>query len=179
MKLLFASDIHGSAYFTEKFIEVTKKEQADKIILLGDFLYHGPRNALPKDYDPQRVVAMLNELKDEIIGIRGNCDSEVDQMLLQFPMMADYTTLFVDGLYIFATHGHVYDYENHPHLPKGSVFIQGHTHIPVLEKKDGITLLNPGSISIPKGEYDNSYMIYENGIFILKDLDGKILITNG
>ena len=175
MKLLFASDLHGSAYFTEKLIDATKREQADKIILLGDYLNHGPRNALPKGYDPLCVATLLNKIKENIIAIRGNCDSEVDQMLLAFPMMSDNLPIFIDNFYIFASHGHIFNYENHPPLTNGNVFIQGHTHLPVLENKDGILLLNPGSVSIPRGEFPNSYMIYENKTFFLKDLEGTIL----
>ncbi len=175
MKLLFASDLHGSAYFTKKLITAIEKEQPEKIILLGDYLNHGPRNALPKEYDPQAIVTMLNPLQEKLICVRGNCDSEVDQMLFDFPMMGDYTTLFIDGLQIFATHGHIFNFENLPPLSKGSVFIQGHTHLPVIEKKDTIILLNPGSVSIPRGEHTNTYMTYENGIFSLKDLDGTII----
>ncbi len=138
-------------------------------------MYHGPRNPLSEKYNTQSVCAMLNSIKDNIISVRGNCDSEVDQMVLEFQITADITTLFVDGFSIFASHGHVYHYDKLPLMNKGDVFIQGHTHIPVLEIKDGITLLNPGSVSLPKGDSTNSYMVYENKTFTLKDLSGNVL----
>ena len=170
MKLLIASDIHGSAYYTERLMEAVKKENPDKVILLGDLLYHGPRNDLPKDYAPKKVIEILNEIKDRLICVRGNCDTEVDQMVLSFPILSDYSSVFIDGYSIYLSHGHIYNKENPLPLTEGDIFISGHTHIPVKEIKDGILSLNPGSISIPKENSYHSYMVYENGRFIWKNL---------
>ena len=173
MKLIFASDIHGSSYYANLLIEEYKKEKADKLILLGDVLYHGPRNALPKDYQPMEVVNLLNQYKDEIICVRGNCDSEVDQMVLEFPIMASYTQLVVDNFTFFLTHGHLFEASN---FNKGNnfIYVYGHTHIPVVEKKD-IVILNPGSIALAKNDMPNSYAIYENRKIIIKTFDNKVI----
>lgn len=173
MKLMFISDLHGSAYYCEKIREIYEKECPDKIISVGDLLYHGPRNDLPKDYDTKKVTEILNYFKDKIIAVRGNCDSEVDQMVLNFPMMADYTTINVDNINMFITHGHLFSPENLPPLPKNSVFISGHIHLPVAEKKDGIYILNPGSASLPKENNPPSYMTYENCKFEIKEIETK------
>lgn len=172
MKLMIASDIHGSAYYCEKLIEAYKDERPDKLLLLGDYLYHGPRNDLPDEYDPKKVAAMLNEISMECIGVRGNCDSEVDQMMLEFPMLADYLPLFIDGLTIYVTHGHIYN-QKKPLPLKGGIVLYGHTHVPTSEETDGVIYLNPGSASIPKQDSKHSYMIYENGAFCWKDLLDK------
>lgn len=177
MKLLFAGDLHGSAYYAEKLKENIKREDPDKIILLGDLLYHGPRNAFPGEYDTKKVTTILNELKSKVLAVRGNCDSEVDQAVLDFPMMADYTTLFVDGITIFVTHGHIYN-ENHlPKLDSQYVFIQGHTHLREMTDRGSYFFLNPGSISLPRGDGIHSLMVYEDGIFTTKDVDGEKLET--
>ena len=174
MKLMFASDIHGSAYYCKKVIETFNKEQADKLVLLGDLLYHGPRNPLPREYDPQKVFAMLNENKDKILAVRGNCDSEVDQMVLNFPIMADYAVICDGGVTVFATHGHKFGPENLPEV-NFDVLLFGHTHIPKNEKHDGYTLINPGSVSIPKENSHHGYIIFENGKFTFKDFDGNVI----
>ncbi len=156
MKLMFASDIHGSAFYCRRMLELYKNSGAKRLVLLGDILYHGPRNDLPREYAPKEVIAMLNPLKDELLAVRGNCDTEVDQMVLEFPILADYGLLLVGETRLYATHGHVYN-ENHlPPLTDGDALIHGHTHL--LEAKeitaeDGrrIKILNPGSVSIPKG----------------------------
>ncbi len=173
MKLLIASDIHGSAYYAEKLLNMVNIEMPDKIILLGDLLYHGPRNDLPKDYDPKKVIDILNGIKEKLICVRGNCDTEVDQMVLSFPILADFSAVFVDGYSIYLSHGHVYNKEKPLPLSEGDIFISGHTHVPVSEKINNILFLNPGSVSIPKENSPNSYMIYENQKFSWKDLTGK------
>ena len=174
MKLMIASDIHGSAYYCKKMLEAYQKEQADKFLLLGDILYHGPRNDLPKDYNPKEVIAMLNPLKQELLCVRGNCDTEVDQMVLEFPILADYCFLELDGQTIFATHGHHFNPQNPPMLKDGDILLNGHTHIPANQNMDNYIYMNPGSVSIPKENSAQGYMIYD-GAFIWKDLDGNII----
>lgn len=172
MKLLIASDIHGSAYYCRKLLESYKKEGAEKLILLGDVLYHGPRNDLPKEYAPKEVIAMLNPLKEEILCVRGNCDTEVDQMVLEFPILADYGFLYEKGHMIFLTHGHVFNEKNLPMLKKGDILLHGHTHVPVCREHEDYIYMNPGSVSIPKEGSVHSYLLYEDGRFTWKDLDG-------
>ena len=175
MKWMIASDIHGSAYYCEKLMEAYVREKAEKLILLGDLLYHGPRNDLPKGYEPKRVIAMLNERKEELLCVRGNCEAEVDQMVLEFPVLAEYALLYVDGHTIFATHGHTYNKKKLPPLKEGDILLHGHTHVQALEKCEGYYYFNPGSVSIPKENNVNSYMIYEEHKFIIKDLEGKLI----
>lgn len=174
MKLMIASDIHGSAYYCRKMIDAYKREKADRLLILGDILYHGPRNDLPKDYAPKEVIAMLNPLKNELLCVRGNCDTEVDQMVLDFPILADYCFLSLDGHEILATHGHVYNPDHLPPIKGGDILLNGHTHIPANQKMENYTYMNPGSVSIPKAGSAHGYMIYD-GEFIWKDLDGNIL----
>ena len=180
MKLMFASDIHGSAFYCRRMLELYKNSGAERLVLLGDILYHGPRNDLPREYAPKEVIAMLNPLKDELLAVRGNCDTEVDQMVLEFPILADYGLLLVGETRLYATHGHVYN-ENHlPPLTDGDALIHGHTHL--LEAKeitaeDGrrIKILNPGSVSIPKGGNPATYALLEDGVFTILTLDGEIV----
>ena len=172
MKLMIASDIHGSAYYLRKLLEQYNAELADKLLLLGDILYHGPRNDLPEGYAPKEVIELLNHVKENILCVRGNCDTEVDQMVLEFPILADYCILYEKGHMIFATHGHRYNTSTPPMLKAGDILLHGHTHVPVAEEFDGKYYLNPGSVSIPKNGSEHSYMIYENGIFTWKNLDG-------
>lgn len=171
MKLMFASDIHGSQYYCEKMKEAYIKEGASKLILLGDLLYHGPRNDLPKEYNPKAVIGILNSLKEDIICIRGNCDTEVDQMVLDFPIMSDYSMLYIDGKRMYITHGHIYNTSSPLKMQKGDYLIHGHTHVRAKENKGVYTYINPGSVSIPKENNPHSYMIYENGEFIFKEID--------
>ena len=173
MKLMIASDIHGSAWYCKQMLDRYKEEQAERLLLLGDLLYHGPRNDLPRDYDPKAVIAMLNENREELLCVRGNCDAEVDQMVLQFPILADYMILYLEGRMIFATHGHIHNKESLPPLKKGDVLLHGHTHVQAMEDCGGYLYLNPGSVSIPKNGNKNSYMVYEDGVFIIKDMDGE------
>ncbi|MCU6726538.1 Phosphodiesterase yfcE [uncultured Clostridium sp.] len=175
MKLMFASDIHGSAYYCEKMLECYRREQAERLWILGDILYHGPRNDLPEEYAPKKVIAMLNEIKEEICAVRGNCDTEVDQMVLEFPILADYSLLAVDGLRLYATHGHVYNEQHMLPLMPGDILIHGHTHIYEAKKSGKHMILNPGSVSIPKGGNPPTYAILEDGVFSIKDLDGQVL----
>lgn len=171
MKIFIVSDIHGSYEAIEKVIHHFHREKAQQMVILGDILYHGPRNPLPKGHDPKRVVEALNEIKDEIIAVRGNCDCEVDQMVLQFPITADYCVLLDQGHKLFFTHGHIYSEEKMPPLKKGDSFVYGHTHVAKALTMQGVNILNPGSISLPKGEIAASFAIYEDGIFSLYDLD--------
>jgi putative phosphoesterase len=178
MKFLIASDIHGSAYYCKKLIEAFYAEKADRLILLGDILYHGPRNDLPKEYAPKEVIAMLNPLAESIICVRGNCDGEVDDMVLDFPVLAEYAIISDNSLgsnIIFATHGHHYNASKLPKLKMGDILLHGHTHVPTFEKVDGIFVVNPGSVSIPKENSEHSYIIFENSEFIRKTLEGEIL----
>lgn len=173
MKWMFISDIHGSLHWLNCTLEKVAIEQPDQLILLGDYMYHGPRNPLPEGYNPAGVADALNTHKHQIIGIRGNCDAEVDQMLLQFPMMGDYVQLYAGTRRIYATHGHGYSIDNLPDLCHGDIFIQGHTHIPVADIKNGIYTLNPGSIALPKQDYPHSYGILDNDTFTVKDFEGN------
>jgi len=172
---MFASDIHGSSYYCEKMIEAFKKEEAERLILLGDLLYHGPRNDLPRNYAPKKVITMLNGMKENICAIRGNCDAEVDQMVLEFPILADYCILVMGNKMIYASHGHKYNTDCLPPLKRGDIFIQGHTHILMAEKSEERILLNPGSISLPKEDNVQTYGIIEDGIFLIKDFNGNIV----
>lgn len=176
MKLMIASDIHGSAYYCRKLIEAYRRESADRLLLLGDILYHGPRNALPAEYDPQAVSEMLNEMCSEILCVRGNCDSEVDQMVLSFPIMADYCLVSTESCTIFATHGHVFNEQTLPPLKKNDILLHGHTHVPKCTEHDGYIYMNPGSVSIPKEDSPNSYMTVTDNHFEWKSLDGEVYL---
>ncbi len=173
MKWLIASDLHGSAFYTEKLLAQFQAEQADRMLLLGDLLYHGPRNDLPTEYNPKAVIAMLNPLADSLLCVRGNCDAEVDQMVLSFPILADYAVLPIGKKLIYATHGHIFHKQSPPPLRAGDILLHGHTHIPACEPFAEQYYLNPGSVSIPKEQTPHSYMILENDTFIWKTLDGK------
>ena len=167
---MIASDIHGSAFWCRRLCEIAEAEQPDKLILLGDLLYHGPRNDLPREYCPKQVIPMLSRYAARILAVRGNCEAEVDQMVLPFPCMADYSQLLVDGTTFYMTHGHHADPQNLPPLPEGSVFLSGHTHVKLDEVRQGIRCLNPGSVSIPK-DGSHSCLIYENGSFSFRILE--------
>ncbi|MGN0978463.1 MAG: phosphodiesterase [Faecousia sp.] len=164
MKLVIASDIHGSAYWCEKLCQLVEEEKPDRLVLLGDLLYHGPRNDLPRDYAPKQVIPMLSQYKDIILAVRGNCEAEVDQMVLPFPCMADFSQLYADGVTLYLTHGHHHNPDNLPPLPEGTVFLSGHTHVKIDQIHSGIRCLNPGSVSIPK-DGSHSCLIFENGKF--------------
>ena len=164
-KYLVISDIHGSLYATKIFVEALNIHHVDGVLLLGDILYHGPRNPLPKDYNPKEVSLLLNEYKQDIIAIRGNCDSEVDQMLLAFPILSDYSFFQIGKHRAFLSHGHLYKPEIQSFLKAGDLFLSGHTHIPTPNKKEGIYFLNPGSISLPKQGHLPSYAILTENFF--------------
>ena len=170
-KILIASDIHGDAETTAELLERYKESGAERLVLLGDILYHGPRNDLPLGYAPKKVIELLNALRNEILAVRGNCDTEVDQMVLSFPVLADYAYLSLDGLSVFATHGHNYNTEKKPPLKKGDILLHGHTHVPVtVEFGEGNVYINPGSVSIPKESSPKSYILYENRSFSFCEL---------
>ena len=171
MKLFFTSDLHGSLGQTQKVIDKYLASNADILVLLGDLLNHGPRNSVPDDYDPAAVATLLNQYQERIISVRGNCDSEVDQMLIEFPMLADYHIILLpSGQRIFLTHGHIYDEEAHPKLSVGDILAYGHTHLPVAYKRDELYMFNPGSITFPKGGNQPSYGLYENGVLSVHSL---------
>ena len=175
MKIMVASDIHGSAKWCRELMKAFAEERAERLLLLGDLLYHGPRNALPGEYDTKAVAEMLNSVKDKVLCVRGNCDAEVDQVMLDFPIMAEYCLLFAGGRSIFATHGHVFSKEN---FPEADILLHGHTHIPAWEELAGGRLyVNPGSVSLPKGGSAHSYMMLDDEGMTWKDLDGGIYHT--
>ncbi|MFK3707815.1 hypothetical protein EDF73_101662 [Raoultella sp. BIGb0138] len=161
MKLMFASDIHGSLPATERVLQRFAQSGAQWLIILGDVLNHGPRNALPEGYAPAEVAVQLNRVAQRIIAVRGNCDSEVDQMLLDFPITAPWQQVLSQRCRLFLTHGHLYSPEKMPPLAAGDVLVYGHTHIPVAEKRGDVFLFNPGSVSIPKGGFAASYGLLE------------------
>lgn len=181
MKYFIASDIHGSAYWCRQMLQKFEESGAKRLILLGDLLYHGPRNDLPRDYAPKEVIAMLNPLRDRIYAVRGNCEAEVDQMVLDFPVMADYAILALNGLHIFATHGHIFNEEKLPPLMDGDCLLHGHSHLLKAEKlcENGISFyhLNPGSTSLPKGGNPNSYAILNERSFTVYDFSEKELAS--
>lgn len=173
MKYLIASDIHGSEFYCKKLIEAYKAEKADRLVLLGDVLYHGPRNDLPEGYAPKKVIGILNEIKNEILCVRGNCDTEVDQMVLDFPILADYAILSAGNRLVYATHGHNFNESNLPPLCEGDILLHGHTHVPKCTQHESYVYLNPGSVSIPKEDSWHGYMILEDSRFTWKDFNGK------
>lgn len=174
MKYMFASDIHGSAWYCRKLLEEYRRSGADRLVLLGDILYHGPRNDLPREYAPKEVIGLLNGIKEEIYAVRGNCEAEVDQMVLEFPIMAEYCYLYLDGSIIFATHGHKFNKDSMPCLAENEILLYGHTHIPACEQIGNNLYMNPGSVSIPKENSHHGYMTIEKGAFLWKDLEGDI-----
>lgn len=173
MKMLIASDIHGSASCCRRLLEACKRENPERMLLLGDLLYHGPRNDLPEEYNPREVLRMLNERKNLLLCVRGNCDTEVDQMVLEFPILADYAYIADGACRIVATHGHVYNAKTTPPLQPGDILLHGHTHVPVWEDYGTFRLFNPGSVSIPKEGSSRGYMVLENGVFCWKTLEGE------
>ena len=173
MKIMIASDIHGSACYCKKMIDAYRREGADKLLLLGDSLYHGPRNDLPAGYNPKEVSAMLNVLADEILCVRGNCDAEVDQLMLDFPVLAEYCILYLGERMIIATHGHHFNEEAFPKLKKGDILLNGHFHIPKCVDHGDYVYMNPGSVSIPKENSAHGYILLTDGTFQWKDLDGN------
>ncbi len=171
MRWMIASDIHGSAKWCARLMEAWRGARAERLILLGDLLYHGPRNDLPEDYAPKRVIAMLNALQPRPLCVRGNCEAEVDQMVLDFPVTADCAALLADGHLIYATHGHLHGEDDPPPLAPGDVLLCGHTHIPGLRRHENFTYVNPGSVSIPKNGTPHSYCLLEDGLLTWMDLE--------
>ena len=172
MKLMFASDIHGSACYCRRLLDAYHRESPERLILLGDLLYHGPRNDLPDGYAPKEVASMLNALRDQILCVRGNCEAEVDQMMLDFPVLGDYIALFIDGHTFICTHGHLY---TEPFPFGDAIVLSGHTHIPMMDKTEYGIRLNPGSVAIPKADSARGYLIYQDGVFTRKELGGTVL----
>ena len=170
MRLFIASDIHGSAFWCEKMLGAFEQSGAEKLVLLGDILYHGPRNDLPQEYDPKKVIAMLNPLKDKILCVRGNCDTEVDQMVLDFPVLADYCWIYANGCKMFLTHGHKFSPDQPPPLAEGDYLLCGHTHVPMIKDCGEFTYVNCGSVAIPKENSAHSYIIFDGGEFTIKSL---------
>lgn len=178
MKWMIASDIHGAAGFCQTLLERFDAEKAERLVLLGDILYHGPRNDLPEGYAPKQVIELLNARCEKLLCVRGNCDTEVDQMVLQFPVLADYAILQVGGRLVYATHGHVYNTKTPPPLCAGDILLHGHTHVPAWERfGEGNWYLNPGSVSIPKSGSTRGYMTLEDGVFVWKTLAGEVYHT--
>lgn len=176
MKWLIASDIHGSAAWCRKLLERYETEGADRLLLLGDLLYHGPRNDLPDEYAPKQVIAMLNEHRSDILCVRGNCEAEVDQMVLDFPVLADYALLTVGDRMVFATHGHLYNESKLPPLHRGDILLHGHTHVPKCVDHGDYVYLNPGSVSIPKENSPHGYMTLVNGLFRWHDIESGAVV---
>ena len=174
MKYLFASDIHGSAYWCRKLLKAFEREGAERLCLLGDILYHGPRNDLPEEYAPKEVASMLNGIADRILCVRGNCEAEVDQMMLEFPVLADYAVLELSGKRIYMTHGHHFNIDNPLSMQPGDIMIYGHTHVPLDETRNGRRFLNPGSVSIPKNGSGHGYIIFENGTITFHNIPDMV-----
>lgn len=170
MKLMIASDLHGSAYYTRLLLTAMDREQPDRLLLLGDLLYHGPRNDLPREYAPKQVIEMLNARKSQILCVRGNCEAEVDQMVLEFPVLSEFGVVFADGLTIYMLHGH--KNLDIPVMP-GDILLCGHTHVPAVRKDGDHYYVNPGSVSIPKEGSCHGYMILENRHLTHASLEGE------
>lgn len=174
MKFMIASDLHGSAFYTRQLLEAFRREDAGRLLLLGDLLYHGPRNDLPAEYAPKQVIAMLSEYRDKVLCVRGNCDTEVDQMVLPFPILADYAVIPVGQRLMYCTHGHHFNISALPPMGKGDILLYGHTHVPLLDVTEERICLNPGSVSIPKENSWHGYMTLEDGHFRWCDLEGHV-----
>ena len=170
MKWMIASDLHGSYYYAQQLQQAFEREQADRLLFLGDLLYHGPRNDLPRDYAPKQVIPLLNSLAPKLLCVRGNCDAEVDQMVLHFPILSDSALLVLDGLTIHATHGHIHGPDTPPPLRQGDILLCGHFHVPVRRDCGRYTYLNPGSAALPKENSPHSCMVLEDGQFTWLDV---------
>lgn len=173
--IVIASDIHGSAYYCRLLMEAVEQERAGRLLLLGDILYHGPRNDLPREYDPRAVIAMLSGLTVPVSSVRGNCDADVDQIVLPFPILSDSCLLLIEDRTIFATHGHVFHKDHLPPLSPGDVLLHGHTHVPAWEELDGgVLYLNPGSAALPKEDSPHSYLVLSGRDVTWKEMDGTV-----
>lgn len=177
MKLMIASDIHGSALYCGQLLEAFQRERAEKLLLLGDLLYHGARNDLPAGYDTKKTTALLNAVKEQLLCVRGNCESEVDQMVLEFPVLGQYTLLFWEGHTILAVHGHDWGPDRLPPMAAGTLLLSGHTHVPAFRREGNCILANPGSVSIPKGGSGRGYLTLESDTLIWKTLSGETVRT--
>lgn len=177
MRLMFVSDIHGALPATEKALDIFTGSGAKWLIILGDLLNHGPRNALPEGYAPAEVARCLNQVADKIIAVRGNCDSEVDQMLLNFPITAPWQQILLPEQRLFLTHGHLYSPEKLPPLATHDIFVSGHTHLPVAKEHQDYYLFNPGSISIPKGGHEASFGLLDDDVLSVRSLNGNRMIA--
>ncbi len=175
MKIMFISDIHGSVVYAEKAIEKFEREGYDKLVILGDILYYDSYYALSQEFSTKKVATLLNKHKDNIIAIRGNCDKEAHQSLLEFEMMDDYKEIMLIDRKIFITHGHLYNREQMPRLNKGDLFVHGHFHVAMTEVLGDVYYLNPGSVSLPRNNSRNSYGVLEDGIFSVWDFEGNLL----
>ena len=173
MKLVIASDVHGSAYYAEKVKQAFERERGDLLVLLGDIYYHGPRNPFPKDYAPMKVAEIFNALKDRLLVIKGNCDSEVDAMISEFDFN-EFSQIYVDGLKVTLTHGHKYNKDALP-ANVGDLMCYGHFHTGFITEVDGAVVANAGSVSLPKDGTASSYLTLDNGVLTLKDIDGKVI----
>jgi hypothetical protein len=176
MKFFIISDLHGSAPAFARAAEAFEREKADYLVLCGDYLNHGPRNPIPDGYDPQSLAEHINRYADRVLGVRGNCDSEIDQMLLSFPCLGDYLVFFTAGRRCLVTHGHIHTEKDHPPLSAGDVFISGHTHVPVLKEENGIFVVNPGSLPLPKSELGGGYALITDSGITIKSLDGTDIL---
>lgn len=174
MKYLLVSDIHGSLPALERVLEFYRKENCDMMLILGDILNYGPRNGLPEGLDPKGIAERLNAMASDIVAIRGNCDSEVDQMLLHFPILSDYTMLIDNGRRLFLTHGHIYNEERMPAV-RTDAFVYGHTHLWKLEQHDNTIVCNLGSVTFPKGGNEPTFGLYDNGTLSIRRIDGELL----
>ena len=178
MKLMIASDIHGSEGNCRRMLEIFHEEGAQRLILLGDLLYHGPRNNLPEDYHPKGVIALLNAAREKLLCVRGNCDAEVDQMVLEFPILSDSMLLYLQERAVFVTHGHIFNLQQLPPLCQGDILLHGHTHVQAMREEKGILYLNPGSVSLPKEGNCRSYMLYEDGCFTIYNLETREQVSS-
>ncbi|NRF32557.1 phosphodiesterase [Vibrio coralliilyticus] len=178
MELFFASDLHGSLPATEKMLSQFDQFGAETLVLLGDILNHGPRNPVPEGYNPPAVAERLNQYAQKIIAVRGNCDSEVDQMLLSFPMMMDYAWVLLEsGHRLFVTHGHLYNTDKRPPLKRGDVIAHGHTHVPVAKWHGEQVIFNPGSVTFPRSGFEPSFGVYEEGVLKAVTFDNQVLAS--
>lgn len=176
MRLLIASDIHGDAQCCKRMLSCASLEKADKILLLGDILYHGPRNDIPTGYAPKEVIRMLNETKDKLICVRGNCDAEVDQMVLNFPIMSDTAIVYTGKHELVLSHGHIYNPDNLPAMSAQAIFLYGHTHVYKGEVSHGILCINPGSVSLPKQNNPQTFALYDGESIVIKTFDGEEIL---
>lgn len=176
MKLIIASDIHGDAVCCEKLLAAADRHGAEKILLLGDLLYHGPRNDLPENYAPKRVIQLLNQNAARLLCVRGNCEADVDSMVLSFPVTSDISWVYdaEQKQSLYMSHGHIYDPQNLPPIPSGSIFLYGHTHLYGITEQNGVTCVNVGSVSLPKGGNMRSYGLYDSGKITVLSLDGDL-----